>query len=63
MYIGQCVVASVKQKKSIELSKGESIPLYIREPKSLWKSIEVNGMATAVAEPVGNENLCMRLQV
>jgi hypothetical protein len=63
MYIGQCVVASVKRKKSIELSKGESMPLYTREPKSLWKSIEVHGMATAVAEPVASENLCMRLRV
>jgi len=36
------LVANVKRKKSIELSKGESLSLYTREYGALWESMEVH---------------------
>jgi len=36
------IVANVKRKKSIALSKGESLSLYTREHGALWKSMEVH---------------------
>ena len=49
------VVASVKRKKSIELSMGEFMPFYTRAP---WKSMEVYGLEI----PVASENSCMSLR-
>jgi len=37
-------VASVKRKKSIELSKRESMPLYTGELGAPWNSMEVHGL-------------------
>jgi len=42
-------VASVKRKRSIKLSKGESMPLYRREPGGPWKSVGVRGLEIPVA--------------
>jgi len=36
----QYTVANVKRKKSIELSKGESLSLYRREHGARWESME-----------------------
>jgi len=47
-------VASVKRKKSIELSKGGSVSLYTGEPGALWKSMEAYGLEI----PVASEKLC-----
>jgi len=50
-------VANVKRKKSIELSKGESLSLYTRKHRARWKSMEVHGLEI----PVASENSCMSL--
>jgi len=48
----------VKRKKSIELSKGESLSLYRREHEAQWKSMEAYGLEI----PVASEKLCMSLR-
>jgi len=52
-------VTSMKRKKSIELSKGESLSIYTREPGARWKSMEVYGLEILVA----SENSYMSLRV
>jgi len=39
---------STVKSMSLELFKGESRPLYIREPAVPWESMEANGMPTLV---------------
>jgi len=45
-------VASVKRKKCIELSKGEPLSLYTREPGARWKSMEVHGLEIPIVTDV-----------
>jgi hypothetical protein len=42
-------VASVKRKRSMKLSKGESMSLYRREPGDSWKAMGVRGLEIPVA--------------
>jgi hypothetical protein len=47
-------VASVKLNKSIELYKGEPMPLYIREPGAPCRSMTRRLVPIRVAEPGGD---------
>jgi len=47
-----CIVSIVNRKKSIKLSKGESMSLYTREPGVPLKSMEVYGLKIRVAKLV-----------